>query len=244
MSFAAESPLARQVAGALDWWRTAGVDLAFTDEPQAWIVEEQQALAASQPAVFRPPVREEPRIQVGGAREAWPQSHGDFAAWWLGEPSLDQGPPDRRVPPRGVPGAALLVLVEQPEEMDQATLLSGPDGALLNAFLDASGVDSVYFASVLPRHMPHPDWATLAEHGLGEVLRHHLSLASPQRILAFGGNILPLLGHDPAKSPETLLQINPEGPQVATMVARDLAAMRARPAWKAALWRRWLDWTG
>jgi DNA polymerase len=236
--------LARQVAGALDWWREAGVDLAFADQPQGWIKQAAEPDAPARHAPAAPVARAEPLVRIGGDPATWPQGLAKFAPWWLSEPSLDGGSVTGRVPPRGEAGAALLVLVEQPEEADTASLLSGPDGGLLKGFLTSAGIDSVYVASVLPRAMPHPDWAALAAQGLDAVLLHHLALAAPQRLLAFGGNILPLLGHDPAKSPEILLRLNQEGAQVPVLASRDLATLRARPAWKAGLWRRWLDWTG
>lgn len=170
----------------------------------------------------------------------------EFEAWWLAEPMLDNGQIAGRVAPHGPAEAPMLILVEQPETEDHNRLLSGPDGRLARAILAGLGIraDQARFASVLPRTMPHPDWADLAAQGLGEVLLHHLALAAPRRILALGGNILPLLGHDPAKSPEILLQLNQEGTQVPVLAARELSTLRAKPAWKAGLWRRLLDWMG
>jgi DNA polymerase len=247
VTIAAESPLTRQVAGALDWWRQAGVDLAFTDVPTGWLAAET---ASEEPARLaqpqRPAPHAEPLVRIGGDRAAWPATLAEFEAWWLTEPLLDDGDAARRVAPQGPAGAPLLILVEQPEPEDHAQLLSGADGRLAQAILAALGIpaDQARFASVLPRAMPHPDWPGLAAQGLGEVLLHHLTLAAPQRVLALGGNILPLLGHDPAKSPEILLRLNQEGVQVPVLAVRELSTLRAKPAWKAGLWRRLLDWMG
>lgn len=233
------------MAGALDWWREAGVDLAFSDAPVSWIAAEEVAVQPAAPAAqFKAP--EVPAVRLGGDRADWPATLEQFGPWWLTESSLDGGQAAGRIPPRGAAGAALLILIEQPEAQDSDSLLSGVDGKLVQAMLAAMGIvpDQAYFASVLPRHMPHPDWAVLAQQGLGEVLLHHLSLAAPQRVIAFGGNILPLLGHDPANKSEILLRFNQEVPQVPVLATRELSALRDRSAWKAAFWRRWLDWTG
>ena len=39
-----------------------------------------------------------------------------------------------------------------------------------------------------------PDWTRLAASGLGEVARHHIALAAPQRVLLFGRAQLELFG--------------------------------------------------
>jgi DNA polymerase len=247
VTFAAESSLARQVAGALDWWREAGVDLAFADAPTGWLAAEPAPeTPAPRTPVRRPEPAEAPRARIGDDDTSWPASLAEFAGWWLSEPSLDNGQTAGRIAPAGPAGAPLLVLVEQPESVDRDRLLAGGDGKLARAIVAALGIapNQVYFASVLPRTTPHADWAGLTAQGLGDVLLHHLRLAAPQRVLAFGGNILPLLGHDPAKSPEILLQLNQEGSQVPVLAVRDLSTLRAKPAWKAGLWRRLLDWMG
>ena len=242
-------PLSRQgIAAALDWWREAGVDCDFLDEPRAWLAPPEPEAPPASAAKAAP--RAEPAVpqreRIGGDPATWPTELAAFRAWWLAEPTLDHGRIEGRLPSRGEAGAALLILVEHPEPTDRDALLSGDDGKLLSGFLDAAGLttESVAVASVLPRHTPHADWAQLRADRLGEVLLHHLGLLAPQRVVAFGGNILPLLGHDPAKTPDILLPINQEGASVPVLAARDLTALRARPAWKAHFWRRWLDWTG
>ena len=246
VSSPAEYSRLREITAAFDWWRDAGIDCDFADEPRNWLAPpEQPRPAEAPPAPTRNP-QPEAIPQAGGEQSAWPQNLEAFRAWWLSEPSLDHGRTDQRVAPRGAAGAALLVLVEQPEQGDGERLLGGADGALLEAFLRAAGIaaEEVTCASVLPRHTPHADWARLKAEGMGHVTLHHLALLAPQRIIAFGGNILPLLGHDPTNNAEILLQINQQGASVPVLAARELTALRARPAWKAALWRRWLDWMG
>jgi DNA polymerase len=235
------------MAAALDWWRDAGVDSDFIDDPRDWLAREAlpepEAVApAFTPATAPPP----PLPVIGGPQETWPQDLAEFQAWWLTEPLLDHGDASRRVPPRGVAGAELMVLVADPEEGDDETLLSGPHGKLLNAILAALqlGPDQTYIASALPRRTPLPDWNQLAAEGLGALLQHHVQLVGPQRVLIFGTGILSLLGHDPANKPEFLPDINHGGRNLPLMAAIDLAALLARPRAKAGLWQRLLDWTG
>ena len=251
---AAPGSLKAGIAAALDWWREVGVDHDYQDDPRDWLPPPPAAVAeaASQLAPPPPPARPaygaaaQPLAAVGGPRENWPQRLEDFAAWWLSEPSLDHAIVMDRIAPRGPAGAALMVLVDQPELEDRDQLLSGPQGRLLDAFLRAAGLDpdQVYIASVLPRHTPLPDWPALIAAGLDAVTAHHVALAAPQRVILLGSHLSPLPGNDPANSAESLRGFNHEGRTIPTLAAPGLEEMLARPRRKAVLWQRWLDWTG
>jgi uracil-DNA glycosylase len=186
-----------------------------------------------------------PAARIGGPRDAWPASLGAFAEWWMAEPTLDGGTVRDRAAPRGPQGAELMVLVPAPGQDDGEQLLTGRDGSVLAAMLRAMGLepDTVYFASALPRHIPLPDWDSLARDGLGEVLAHHIGLVAPQRLIAFGPSILPLLGHDPAQIAKTSLRFNHEGSNVKLFGALDLGTLATKPARKAGFWQRWLEFS-
>ncbi len=236
---------AEDVAGALAWWREAGVDQVFADEPQSWLAES----GASEPdthvdAPTIAPVAPPPP-QIGGDRVHWPASLEAFASWWLSEPSLELGGAGKRIASRGPSAAEVMVLIAEPESTDAETLLSGPQGKLLEAMLSACGIarERVYLASMLPRHTPMTNWAALGEGGLGAIALHHIALAAPQRVWVFGHNILPLLGHDPVKSPADFHRIDSGGGSVTVLAAGDLATLVARPKARAAWWARWLEWS-
>ena len=250
MKLAAHHTLDQSIAGALLWWRQAGVDCAFGDEPIAWLqplAEQDSALQneTSQPALSRapPPASELPKI--GGDKSAWPQNLTAFEAWWMSEPSLDIGTTAKRVPPRGPANAELLVLVEHPEVADTDILLSGDQGSMLSAMLSAMAIapETVRFASVLPRHTPMADWTRLHAAGIADVLAHHLQLTAPRCIMSFGSNIPPLLGNDPAQTAQTLRSFNQDGSTIPVLAERSLDALM-RPKAKSVFWQRWLDWTG
>jgi hypothetical protein len=254
---------------ALDWWREAGVDCVFEDTPRQWIVapdagEETVATvdANSFPAVrsLPPPSAPLPRATIGGDRTQWPADLSAFAEWWLSEPSLDGGQLRGRVPPRGPKASPLLqielmVLVPEPEAEDSDRLLSGPQGRLLAAMLVAMGIDAdqTYIASALPRHTPMADWAELAAQGLGDLLRHHLALVRPQRLIAFGRHFSPLLGlnslgpplsvNAPTQTMLILPSIGQEETSVPLLVARDLGSLLERPVAKGNFWQHWLEWS-
>ena len=174
--------LAESVAAAQAWWREAGVDLAFHDEPQSWLAEDAPADAPAV-AVQKPASPEKPRI--GGDPSALPQDLPAFRKLWLEEPTLDDGGPNPRIAPRGEAGAALMLLVPMPEADDAETLLSGPEGRLLASLATAMGLspDAVHLAAALPRRTLLPDWERLRADGLGEILLHHIRLAEPKRLI-------------------------------------------------------------
>lgn len=242
-------PLVQEFEAALDWWRLAGVDTDFEDDATDWLaVPEAEALApAEAPPRLEPqrrvPVPELPSIAIGGERANWPTDLAAFHKWWLESDTLDAGGSFPRIAPRGAAGAALMVLVPEPEEADRDSLLSGPEGKLLAGFLTATGVDQSYLATALPRHTPLPDWAQLKADGLGDLLVHHIALAAPKRIIAFGRNILPLLGHDTAQGAATLRVFNHDGVSVPLMAAPTLGELLRSAGRRKQLWQRWLDWT-
>lgn len=138
-----------------------------------------------------------------------------------------------------------MVLVTDAEVEDGEKLLSGPQGRLLSKILIAMGFDEaseVYVASAAPRHMPMVDGTALVAAGYAEVLRHHIALVAPQKIVSFGANILPLLGHDAAQDPNSLREINHDGGTTPLLASEGLESLAAMPRLKVRFWRRWLGW--
>lgn len=246
MDDAAKLTLREDIEAALDWWREAGVDGDIREAAQCWMaVETAEKLpeAETPGAAPRPAAAAAPPSIID--RSSWPQEFDGFAPWWLAESWLDEGRTSSRVPPRGVQGAELMILVAEPEREDGNTLLTGPQGRLLGAMLAAFGIteEAAYVASILPRHTPHADWDAVAARGLGQLACHHIALAAPQRLIVFGSTILSLLGHDPANNSGGVAEFAHGDCKVPMLAARDLAVLHERPRWKAALWQSWLDWT-
>lgn len=242
-----DAPITDAISAAFDWWRDAGVDVAFVDDPQDWLAaarpapapKPQRMLAQEPPAPTAPP-------PAGGARESWPTDLAGFAQWWMTEPSLaPAGTP--RVPPQGPEGADLMILVAMPEAEDDTALLSGRGGRMIDSMLAAMGLarDRIYLASALPTRIALPDWEDWKARRLGDVLTHHVALARPKRLLVFGKTLVSaLIDHNSPHSLSDLRPLNHEGGSTPAISTYDLDALLARPAFKASLWNRWLEWTG
>lgn len=248
MDHRANPDFVTDITEALDWWRVAGVDCDFVDEPQSWLAapfdaddteRKNESSKVSRKQIAAPEAA--PRINV----EELPTSLAAFTDWWLNEPMLDAGNTRGRVAPHGPSSARLMVIVDEPEDTDGETLLSGAQGRFVEAMLLAFGVsrEETYFASMLPRHTPAADWAAFGQLGIGDVLSHHITLVQPQRLFVPSGNILPLIGHESPQDPAALRQFNQEGPSIPMLTAWGLSSL-VQPHAKRALWQAWLEWTG
>ena len=238
--------LVQQLAAAQDWWREAGVDSDFADEPRNWLEKPSEAEAQAQSAAT-PVAAPQPEIPpLGGPASSWPQSLADFAPWWLASDQLDTGGTAPRIAPRGARGAQLMILVPMPEEGDRERLLSGPQGTLIGNMLMAMGIaeEAAYLAAALPRHARHPDWDGLGERDLGKVLIHHVNLARPKRLLILGRAMLPLLGHGSAQAGQKPRRIALEGCAVPALVTFGPENLLETARFRRVLWQGWLDWTG
>ncbi len=246
---AIDPPTKAELEATLDWWRLAGVSHDFAEDATDWLGADEVSPSDVQP-VERRQVEAEPtetpepeRIDLLG--ENAPADLDSFHRFWLEAPGLDTIGPRGRVSPRGPANAALMVLVIDPEEGDGDHLLSGPQGNLLERILSAMGLgeDQVYFASALPRPTPMADTAALAAGGMDAVTLRHIDLASPKRVVAFGSNIPPLLGHALTKELSDLREINQTSRSIPLLVSEGLDSMIAMPRLKARFWRRWIEWS-
>ena len=248
--------LSEEIKASMEWWRAAGVDHDFTDDATAWMGDVPQDDVSDSEARTpqnRDPVPQAdspaaktssaPRVDLLG--DSPPGTLAEFREFWLTAPGLDAIGPRGRVPPRGESGAKLMVLVVEPEEGDGEALLSGSQGRLLAKMLNAMGLSEsdIYLASALPRPTPMADTASIAAAGMDALTAHHITLAAPQSVLAFGGNILPLIGHDLPKDPQSLREINLVNPPMPLLVSEGLDSLMAMPRLKARFWRRWIEWS-
>ena len=235
-----------QVAAALDWWRDAGVDYDFSDDATDWLAQ-PTVTQDTKPNVAAPQAPQLPEVPAEPAikellTEPLPQDLSAFHEFWLNAPQLSVAGNAARIAPKGESGAELMILVMTPEQSDTDQLLSGAQGNLLAKILAAMQLekDQVYFASCVPQALPMADGEELRKAGFAQVLSHHIKLAKPKRILAFGTNILPLLGHTAAHQPETVQEFAAEDSSIPLLVTEGLEALSGMPRLKARFWRRWL----
>ncbi|MBX7540547.1 hypothetical protein [Qipengyuania sphaerica] len=258
----ADTPESRELSpadaleAALDWWREAGVEDDYRNEATSWLAEPEQEQAVASPKPAKPP--EEPKQTplerafegtaggdvIGGAPGALPETLEKFREWWMADKSLSHLGPERRLPPRGVEGAKLLVLVPEPMEGDADQLLSGAPGKFVEAILAAMGIapHEAYLASALPAPLALPDWNDLSVRGLGTITRHHIALAAPHRVIAFGRSLAPLFDVPPEMAREPAVVKAGES-TLPLLLAPELAELARSAPRRKNFWNRWLEWT-
>src|SRR5262245_41235555 len=125
--------LAAEIAAAFEWWREAGVDNDFGDEPVRWLAPAETKSAAharlreggglggqgASSAETRGPrlhgdAENTPPSPHAIDRSGWPEDLAAFTPWWLSDPALDDGRVTGRVPPRGPADAEVMVVVPDP----------------------------------------------------------------------------------------------------------------------------------
>lgn len=255
--------LAGEIDAALAFWRAAGVDCDFADDARAWLADPAELAVSPAPQPHgevpgAPDLSQASEIAsahrdhaataapASARRDFWgdspPASLDDFRNWWLTSPDLGAGSYPR-IAPRGQAGARLMVLVPDPESTDETQLLGGPQGRLLANILAAMGlaVQDCYIASALPRHTPMADLAGLATSGLDRVTAHHIALAAPQQLIAFGQGLAPLVTATGEAKERPLREINQNGVNHRVMVTETLGSMLDMPRLKARFWRRWME---
>jgi len=215
---------AASARSVLDWWREAGVDVLVGDEPHDWLGQAPAAIPVPA-ATAAPPVA-----------RALPDTLDAFAAWRTGGDAPEGAAPDGRFA-EGDPASALMIVVDCPADTG---LIDGAPGRLFDRMLAAIGHsrESIYLTSLttvrpLGGRIPPETLPALAD-----LLRHHLTLVRPQRLL--------LLGQAPSRALDAtdgsgaaggLRPINLDGTIVSPVSTLHPRLLIERPALKVQAWK-------
>lgn len=178
----------------LDWWAEAGVDMLVDECPRDWLARSPApAVAAPAPPAAAPAVPDK-----------LPDDLPAFRRWLLADAKVP-GPVRARHDAMGDPTSGCMVVVDMPEAGDRGTaqLLTGDAGALFDRMLAAIGLDRahLYLAPFSPARPATGKLDKAACHLLEELMRHHLSLVAPKRVLLLGdAPVCALLGAPVAQS--------------------------------------------
>lgn len=222
------------IGNLLGWWALAGVDTPVSDIGQAW-------LARAEPE-RTPPTQTIPRAIPSGGGEM-PAHLPDFLAWLRTSPDIPEaawaGP---RIVPDAAAGREVMVITDMPDPEDMAAgaLFSGESGQLFDRMLRAIGLDrsSIYLCSLACARPPGGMLESESGGRLARIMRHHVTLAAPGRLLLLGDKTSrALLTPDAGGGYGKLHTLNHEHgtiPAVATFHPRFL--MR-QPSAKAECWK-------
>ncbi|MBN8807493.1 MAG: uracil-DNA glycosylase [Sphingomonas sp.] len=217
------------IASALEWWRDAGVDCELDEVPRDWLARAPIAAPVT-PAI------------AAAAVPALPDTLDAFVAWRIGEAAPEGRWPGRPMAPQGSAASGLMVVVDMPDREDEAAgaLLSGAAGRLFDRMLAAIGRDrqSIHLASVAVKRPPAGRLADDVAQDLAALLRHHLALARPKRILALGNAASrAIAGLDVASARGNLHAVNHDGGTSDVVASFHPRFLLERPAAKADAWK-------
>ena len=217
------------VASTLEWWRDAGVDVEIDDAPRDWLTNQ-----APQERTSDVPKAPEPVVL--------PQTIEAFATWRMSDATPDAGWNPVRIAAEGPPTADLMVLIEMPEREDVTAgrLLSGTCGRLFEAMLRAIGTDraSVHLASMA---VARPAAGRIAQEDmedLAKIVRRHIELAAPKRLLLLGNApARALLGIECMTARGALHAVNHPGQTISAIASFHPKTLIEKPSAKAEAWK-------
>lgn len=216
---------AANARSVLDWWRDAGVDVLVDEAPRDWL--------ARTPA---PPPPIDATAAPVVAPATLPATIDAFLAWRTGDDAPEGARPGSIVA-EGDPTATTAIVVDFGDDQG---LVGGQAGILFDRMLAAIGStrESVYLIAlttvrplgdrIAPEMLPQ----------LGELARHHLSLAAPQRVLLLGQAASRAIGGtDEGSGQRNLQSINLNGAEISVVSSLHPRFLLKQPAMKAEAWK-------
>jgi DNA polymerase len=222
------------IASALEWWRDAGVDCEIDDSPRDWL-----ARIAAPPVVDRLPGQV---AEAAVAPPILPATLEEFAAWRIGTAAPEANWPGQALGTQGDVASGLMIVVDMPDREDDAAglLLSGNAGALFDRILAAIGRDrqSIYLAALAVKRPPAGRVSEDVGQKLEALIRHHLALARPKRVLVLGNAASrAITGLDVAHARASLRAIKHDGGTSEVVASFHPRFLLEKPAAKADAWK-------
>jgi DNA polymerase len=223
--------LRASIASALEWWHDVGVDCEIDDAPRDWLA--RIPVAEKMPGVVADAPLAAPKL---------PETLAEFVSWRSGSDIPEAGWPGRALPTQGDIASGLMIVVDMPDREDDAAggLLAGAAGRLFDRMLAAIGRDrqSVYLTALAVKRPPAARVTEDVAQSLEALLRHHVALAAPKRLLALGNAASrAITGMDVADARGGLRGVNYEGGTVEVVASFHPRFLLERPAAKADAWR-------
>jgi uracil-DNA glycosylase family 4 len=213
-----------EAASLLGWWLDAGVDAAISEQPRDWLKPSAPPVATTLEAP---------------APTQLPDTLEAFQAWL----HTAQGLPldlagARRIFPHGPSEPEVMLVSEFParEDASDGKPIGGTAWQLMVKMLAAIGVteDAAYSASLACFYLPAAKLDAEALERCAELMRHHIALVKPKRLL--------LLGDTPTRALTSLPLASARGKVHRIEGVRGVTTFHpryllARPADKALAWR-------
>lgn len=212
---------------ALDWWSEAGVDTIVGDLPHDWLAPARPAAPAA-------------TVVTAHAAPRLPEDLASFRRWLLTDAPIP-GPPAARLDAAGDAASGTMVVVDLPEAGDRAAgmLLSGEAGALFDRMLAAMTLDrgTIYLVPLSPARPATGRVSEADRTLLAPLLRHHVALARPRRVLLLGdAPACALLGTPLAQARGAARTVPTVAGPIPTIVSFHPRFVLDRPDYRKAAW--------
>jgi uracil-DNA glycosylase len=191
MDFVGEFNATSSVESLIDWWETAGVVGAVSEEPVNWLQPRTAPSSSAVDAAASP--------LTASIEPVWPESLAAFQDWLACDDSLPElawpqlSGQSKRVLPAGPTAPLLMVVCDMPdiEDVETGTLLGGSAGLLFDAMLNAIGLAraEVYTSSLA---LTRPAGGIVNDNDLAQLanrMRHHIALVGPKKLLLLGDKV-------------------------------------------------------
>lgn len=226
-------------ASTLGWWADAGVDVFVEEAPRDWLAPVPVAPSVVPPEPASPEVAV-PAAEAMAPAAALPGDLAAFRAWLRADPSLP-GPAAARLDAAGDPATGTMVVVDMPEPEDGAagTLLGGEAGALFDNMMRAIGLarETLYLAPLASARPASGRLDAGAIEAFGRLMRHHVALARPRRLLLMGdAAVRAMLAMPCAAARGRVHPLDADGHAVAAVASFHPRFLVQTPARKAAAW--------
>ncbi|UYY59133.1 uracil-DNA glycosylase family protein [Sphingomonas sp. S2-65] len=223
----------KTLASTLEWWRDAGVDMLVEDDPHDWLIRAAPPVEpATNPVAVAAPVA-----------EVLPDTLDAFVEWRLSDSAPEAGWHAPRFAPTGPKEAEWVLLTDMPEAEDDARLMEGPAGQLLDRMLAAIGLsrESVHLASLVVARPMTGRIPPEQEPRLIELARHHLSLLRPKKLLLLGQAASRVLAEtNGTGGPDSIHAVNHFGAKTLLVATFHPRFLLERPVAKSEAWKHLL----
>ena len=219
-------------------WAEAGVDLIVEDVPRDWLAP---------PAPLTAPLADSARTAASGVSETppadtLPDTLDAFMGWrasdaapetsWRGAFVMGGGPADAKI--------AVIVDCPDADDADAGQLLSGAAGRLFDRMLAAIGLTraEIFLAAVCAKRPLAGRMPREIEARLGDIVRHHLGLATPKHVLCLGNAASrAILGTEMPANRGHLHAFNHRSGDIGVVTSFHPRLLLEKPALKAEAWR-------
>lgn len=229
-----------------DWWKDAGVDQHYGDDPQALLCDGTDTESKKTPEIGKtvaPQTVARPEsVRAPTPSQAMPKSYDDYLVWLSNRSNLvEKESPGEVVLPFGQLNPAMMVVTAMPDrqENEKSTIFSRQGQALVENMLSAMGIDSEnsYFATVSAMRPMDGRIPSKLISPLKARFEHLLKLVRPDRIILFGNSCSQIFFEQELLSArQKKLFINHHTSETEAIVTFHPRTLLERPEIKAEAW--------